>query len=350
VKSEIDGVPSRGAEIARFGTAGHMVAAEYIRRCLEFGNKTDVTSIPMLVESVFQKEVGLRPGLADELVEVATGWAHRHIFEVGRIVGVEENMRLDSDYQPMLESEEEDEAYISSTLDLLEIEDILCIVTDWKWGYKIDHDPLQLEFYAWMAAKKYPQLERFVVRFDSVRWGVVKEREFDVDDLARADKKIRRLIRLFEQEEKWLPTPGDACSLCDYPCPAVAELPRLPIESEGEARTAAERWILLEKELKETKDAMKGWVSRNGNLVHNGVEFGYQPQGDIKIDDVMGFIESATERDINPYDFLSVPLTGLKKLKEGDDWPEWIEDISSSGRSLRFTTKKRPKGERDEEG
>jgi len=197
--------------------------------------------------------------------------------------GHEEMLAIDDEFD---ECEFSDGSY-RGILDVIDIEDTHCVVTDWKsqphiiakgelddpLGYGV---PEQLTGYAWLASKLYPYLETFTVRIFYNRYGFYHESPRTLDDVARYEENLLMKEQKISEIDSWDPIPGKQCQYCDFihMCPLAQDTSNDQIISQAQAVSAGQRVQVMDNLSKALKEKLKDYINANDN-VRIGEGYGY---------------------------------------------------------------------------
>lgn len=320
------------------GSAVHAAIAAYIRHLRDEGLATDVTWAPQALEEAEKTLKGRKPdgGIWEEVEGMFRTFVDSHAFDPSRIAEVEKMERISL----------EDGTQFWGVIDLLEVrEDGLAVVTDWKtdWAVRsqseVERD-FQLRTYAWMVARLYGY-EEVVCRLDFVRHGAVREVLLGPEDVARTERRIIRTIKHIRAEKEWSPSPGTHCSWCPWSddCPAVSDLPA-QIYSLEDARRVAGEILVLEKQIRDRKEALKAWTAVEGPIIVGGQEFGHHESRSLRITNIPAFVQLMEGAGKDPYGLLSVDGRKISPYLRDPWMKERLEEISEEIVTTRFGSRK----------
>lgn len=312
----IDKVPEAPSVPLEIGKLVHQIIAAYDMHLLDNGLQTDVTVLSDLTRKIFfnppePHHLGLDH--LEEIEQIIETFGGSHLFNPATTVGIEEHIKL-----PL-----GPEMFFWSVLDRLEIDGKTAIIVDYKtdWQIRSQSDAekdLQLQIYAWIVSKEYPQVENFRGRLEFVRHAVVREVEIDAAVVAKTEQKVLAMIDQIEKETVFAPRPGAACSWCGYVemCPALKNLGagQVICKSREDAVRIAGELALLEKQIEDRKKALKLWCTVNGPVENNGLAWGFFLTIYKGVEDAKRFAEIVTKHGKDPYDFFSVDGRKIKPL------------------------------------
>ncbi|MDX9976290.1 MAG: PD-(D/E)XK nuclease family protein [FCB group bacterium] len=347
-------VASTLQEIGQAGKVLHAFFEFYVRACLGAGAQTRLSLVPNLFEDAWNScrheaaekgETFLSPRQRENLFEAAKAFADTHLIDVDAVAAVEDRLAVDASMRPVEWFDRS--AWFRGVLDLLEFpEPTFARITDYKSGWKIEVDPLQMRVYAWLVFSLYPKVMRVECVLDYTRFNVQRSQEFNRDDHAGLDGEIRGLIARIDADTELLPTPGAACASCPYAgaCTA-AVVPLRRIGSDEDARREVENAAILERDLAAVKARIREWCELNGPVDHNGLVWGHHAQGGLGFKSAEAFL-AATEQDGIERKLamacLSVSGTKVKKLKDKKtgEFPPALQAAAVNKRSVKFGAKK----------
>jgi hypothetical protein len=274
----VDKVSERWVRVeAERGKAAHDAIAALIEYCMAQEIEVADLEDEMLREAL-QKHLSHRilseAGLVFEWLRL---WRDRFKLP-NNIHGVEEKIAIDEEYDECLW---EDASY-RGILDLNQITNEHCIITDWKSQPHIVPEseldkPIgsdiaeQMTHYAWLAWKMYPYLKTFTVRIWYLRYGFYHETNRSIEDLILYEHALLVKERKIAEIDNWDPIPGKHCQYCDYihMCPIALDLsPSNPeIITQEQAVLGAQRVTVMEALVKDIKGKLKLYVNNNDNIV-----------------------------------------------------------------------------------
>jgi hypothetical protein len=342
LKYKIERVDKRKAEPSpamKKGSAFHAGGAAYIRHLQAEGLQTDVTWIDeaMAAARAKMKEEGHRLNTEEwaEVEEILNTFISSHVFEPAAIAEVEEMKRIPLDGGTQF----------WGVIDLLEAKNGRAEITDWKTDQRIrsqaevEKDD-QLGRYAWMTARLYGY-EEVLCRLDFVRFGAVREAVFGPAEIAKAEAGVLNAIDAIAAETEWPATPGSQCSWCAWAeeCQAISDL-QISITTAEDAERVAGEVLVLEKQLKDRKAALKGWTSVEGALVVGGQQFSHFESRGFKATDIIAISRFMEMRDLDPADYFSINNKKLQPLMKDEVFAANIEPHLEETVSTSFRHKK----------
>ena len=278
--------------------------------------------------------------------------------DLGSIVGVEEEVALDENGNPVPWSE----AAYGGYLDLCQIWGNTGRVTDYKCQWNIlTRDELdrhfQLTFYLMLLRKLYPYLRKFEAAIYYARHGFMAVTERTPEQLDACEQEVLVRLEAIKHWKNFDPVPGAHCTVCDgrFDCPKGQDLTPVPgaVITSEQASSVAGRIRVMELVVKELKKQLKEYCKQNGEAVASPTwHFGFVPQK--KVDYPPQLFDKLQELGIASEPFKRVDASGFKKfLKalEHED-PVAYDEVMTVANTRTATTFKgyKPGSEQEEEG
>lgn len=202
----------------------------------------------------------------------------------------------------------------------------LGVVRDWKTGRVIENPDDQGRLYSWLYAVKHPTIEEVVGEFYFVRFGNRPRRAiYDAAELratvpgeldAVADELERRY-----REDDWRPRVSDNCRFCAFAasCPKINGriLPFVSIESEEQARAAAEQLQIAAVQKAQIEKALKAWCRMNGPVDLGAETLDFVRSQKLSVPEALVAFRWLKERGIAGdalWNHLTLRTTELRKL------------------------------------
>jgi len=340
----VDKIPEAEGDALKFGGLVHRIIAAYTKHCLECGVQTDITEMPNIVQQCFyEKPAGLDSSRYGDVLNLAQYFADTHQAGLQTLVGCEEWV------QAWLANKKH---LFRGIVDRLDINGDMATITDYKTDFQLRPDSevandFQLAVYAWLVSREYPQVERFVVQLDFVRYNVQRGTTIEKQQLAQVEKQVLGLIGQVEKaiaSGKFPAKPGQFCGWCGYSlqCPAVKDIPAdvKPIAGLEDARKVAEELAVLERQVAVRKEVLKAWCKEAGPVEVNGLTWGFQRVGGMAIENIDEFVRLMNESGLDPRPYLSTNGTKLKKLWNDPEMAEKLAGIAVDKSTTRFEGKK----------
>ena len=349
----IDKLPVERPALIRDGAVLHDAIRMYNTWCIKNKQKHGVKIWKKCVDEAIKKE-NIAYENMDGLYELMKSYVDTHEIHYEKIVGVEERIGITQDLQGKLiytlNEWSDPSLFFRLKVDMIEIDKQVARITDYKTGYRIYQDPLQLQIYAWGLSKIFPEVTTFEVNIDYVRHEFNSREIIDIDDIAHIEKKLLLKIEEIENDTKFKPQIGEACSWCGcwkY-CPAVRdfkELKKVPTNEE-EAREIAEELEKIELRKKQLTELLKRYCDDAGEISFGGYTYTYVPIKSLRIGDLRAFKE---EYEASGGDFTEIVNIDTRKVKSlySPTLQELVEKYGEEKVSTRFMKKKK-KREKDD--
>lgn len=333
------------------GRVVHDAIRLYWRHCLKNAVSHDFPKWEECAYLALEKE-SLPTQFYPEVMTMVENYASGHEIDLQSAVGVEEEIAIRRDGSVC--GWTDDDVWFRGVLDYLQIWGDYAKITDYKSGYKVDVDPLQFEIYAWLVNRVYPQVTRFLVEMDFVRFDYQRYFEIREEDLPVIEKKVLTKTSKIEKETKFKATIGDPCTWCGCWrwCPAMKPedvVYKMPDTRESAENLALE--VLKYKKLNSvSKSVLKNYCDKFGSIVSGGQLWHFAVSQSWEIKDVEAFIVTANELGIDVYDCLKVENSAVKKKMDNPVMMELLRKTGKKKVSVKFRDKKyvEPKKEKEE--
>ncbi len=348
----VDRIDERWVRIpAERGSAAHAAIAALLTYCMDQGAAVSDIEDGLIREAIqkhLPHKILSEAGLVFEWLRL---WRDRFVLP-NNVHGIEEKIALDDEYDECAW----DDASYRGILDLNQVTNTHCIITDWKSQPHILPEseldkPLgsdvaeQFTHYAWLAWKLYPHLKTFTVRLWYLRYGFYQETSRSLEDLVLYEHALMIKERKIAEIDNWDPIPGKHCQYCDFihMCPIALDLsPGNPeVISQDQAVLAAQRVTVMEALVKDLKGKLKLYVNSNDDIViSDNWVYGYNhkttKQVDVKEAEVI-----LRDHDRELSEVANVDLKKYKKLlklasKEDPALEGELEDIMKDKHKTEF--------------
>lgn len=226
------------------------------------------------------------------------------------------------------------------------------VICDYKTNrkpYEVMQDPgRQLLLYAWAMSQLYPQVERWVLDLQFLRFDASSQAEVSRDHLQAVEEYLVSQVGciLGRIEANDFPaTPGNHCKSCAaaVQCPVVTETPRVTVWDLADARGLFGIWLAMEAKLDLIKGALRSFVEANGPVELNGEWVGlYGGEQELTFPDVPKLIEVLRGLGIDPLDCLKSDDLRLRKM--ADEHPELVQAGVWKPKSVWFVHRASPPG------
>lgn len=340
-KRYIDKVSEPQSRPGRVGSAFHRFAEMYGRHCMENGIQSDISVIPELVKKAtytgdWSGET-MGSDIYSEVASLAERFGETHIFSPDTIISLEEKLPAgwDPDNNQWPEPNLNNRHTFVGIIDRLELDEDpeTVIVHDYKTSWSVESqsqlekDP-QLRRYAWLVKQEYPQFNNFKIRLDFIRHDIIREAEIGIEAVEDAEEEIIAALNQLQNIDKFDATPGEYCSFCGYSnmCPAFEDKQQIVIHNENRAEKVAREILLLERRLRDRKEALKQFCV-TGSVQVDGTEFGHLKSDSVGIKDIKEIRERLKSMEMDPDNYLYVKTRKLKSLLDSDEIHEELEDL-----------------------
>jgi len=358
-------VPQAQSRPLMLGKLIHVVLEKYVKHLKGAsyppGLHTDHQALAGIVEEVWTRReqheaVGLPEEAREEYDALVEAAREQVAVEPERVVACEARIALTRDMKET--GWLDDDVWLRAVVDRLEIspEGRLKVV-DYKSGWGIDEDPLQVSLYAPVVRAAVPGSDPVVdVEVHYLRHGFRDESEVIEERGERALRWARRVsARLAKSmsERHWPPTPGPGCRECPVfnDCPARVQAgPYYGIDSEERARHALEEFVMAEEARERVRHDLKLWVDEHGPVRNNGMV----AHLDVKLSDeypagaVHRFLLDA--KVLDPMDYFRCDKRAVDKLARKDkEFEKKVKAAATQKASQRFEVEKDSGGRGDED-
>lgn len=322
-----------------FGKVIHLIVADIIKAQV----RQEAYDVSVLLNRHMTHELLPRMREMQDVLEI---FSHRFEFNRNHVVGVEENMAIDTGGNEA----SWDNAYLRGVLDLLEIDGAHATIVDHKTQYNIlsksqmDNN-LQLTMYCYLAKCCYPQLQKFTVKIYFARYGAYRSSTRTLQDLDKFRQEVDISIAKIENIEEWVPIAGAGCAFCEYihSCPLAQYDPKGMNPPEVMTAQQAVREARLirvrEEQIKTAKERLKGYCASNGDIQVSGdYAFGFVANDVTNWDPTE--VKAVFKKHNHEIDgHISFSKTALQRLinqaKRLD--PEFANDLERAGKQTKET-------------
>jgi hypothetical protein len=264
------------------GTIMHTFSQRVIEECIENQEKLYPTEMakPLMVEVIEQSGLPISAPEFDTLMALAWKFVANHQFEWDRVVDMEENYTT-----------EIDGVLFTGRPDLVEIEDRVAIVTDYKTGWAIDPETelkgsFQGRAYTKQILDAYPQIHTVRLLWEYQRWDKQREVVLTRSDLPDIEAMLKSLVARIgrsRETDDWPASPGKWCALC--PAPQKCPIPDMYrgnglVTDDATAKEIAELLLALGAIQKTSKDSLRAWCGEHGPVEVGGMLFDFRAAAD----------------------------------------------------------------------
>lgn len=298
----IDKVPVEEQDILVKGSAIHAILAKYTLTCYQ-ERQTHLYDKWEAIASQVISEMNILPEYEDEIMQDVKSYVEANEVELEGLAGVEEKVAIDKDFKVVGWLDEN--VWFRAIFDKLYIADNIAKISDYKTGYSMSPDTFQLEIYAWLAYRIYPQLEFMQVEFDFTRFSFKKIFEIGKERLPVIQRKVKSRIERISLDTNFNPKINTLCSRCPFwnLCPAIAGMSAkgygiIPVpKTKKEASEMLEMVVAQEKRTDEIKKVLKTYCEEMGEVKMNDMKAFIKPITNIKWD-VAEVLKWATENQV----------------------------------------------------
>ena len=213
-------------------------------------------------------------------------------------------------------------------------------IVDYKTGYSLQTDKLQLETYAFLISKIFPKIKNIFVEFNFVNFAWQKEWEIKLDEISRIEKKILFLIEMVENEKKFPAKLSSHCVNCDYweNCEEMKSKKDKTYILES-PQALIKEYIRLDKKIAEIKNLLKEHCKEKGEIKYNDVVAGIKAIENWKWN-VRELISMCEEKGIDVMDCLNVDKRKITtEIKKRIDLQDIVEKVRKIDITTRFEVK-----------
>lgn len=206
-------------------------------------------------------------------------------FAGGKVLGAEEIIEVDKSGKVCTKGL----GFLKGTLDLVQIEDDMLTITDYKRQYNVISatdltDNFQMQLYAYLAACAHPEVNYIKTRMYFTRYGSFTEIIRSISEVKENHKGFNLIIEAMESKVKRYSKsdedpeaiPGEHCELCEYTsiCPVIDEFDGV-IKDEEDAKKAAALLKLRTVQRESLTDSLKKYTSVHGAIDSGKEKIGY---------------------------------------------------------------------------
>jgi hypothetical protein len=314
-------VPVEEGEILTTGSVIHDILRDYTLECHK-QKKTHLYDVwkDLALETMRRHQV--LPKFENDIMEAVKLYVEANEIELEGLAGVEEKISIDRD----LKETTWEKAWFRAILDKLYLRDDYCKISDYKTGFNLHPDELQLEIYVWLISLLYPHINYFEVELDFTRFNSKRVWQIEKDRIPDIQKKVLNRCQQIEEVQVFDPRVSSLCYDCPLwnLCPAIkqvgGDMPRMPMNPD-EADKLLEEIIAREKDLKESKSLLKAYCEKYGGIVHEDMKAYFKAIENTKYD-IPALLEWANENGKNVIEAFSLDGRKAKKLGIPDDLKE----------------------------
>ena len=278
-----------------------------------------------------------------EVLEMVKNYADSHTVPLESTLGSEEMVAVTRDYKEC--AWDSPDAWFRIVADLLQIAGDMGKITDYKAGWLLTAPKFQLQIYACILSKIYPQVSVWDVEWDFTRHEYQTGFRIEQEELEDIEKMILTKTNRIEKEVKFKCQVGIACSMCSFWhwCPAMKQgrevMFKMP-KTLAEANKLASDLEIYTRWKEESQKLLKQYCDEQGEIITGGRKFGFNVSNKWEIADVSELIVRAEEIGMDIFDVLTVHNTKLKRHMDNPKFVELLKDIGRKKVVVSFSSKK----------
>jgi hypothetical protein len=265
------------------GTIMHSFAQAVIEECIANGEKMYPTEMakPLMVEIIQGSGLPIPAPEFDNLMALAWKFCAHRQFEIDLVVDLEETYSTDING-----------VTFTGKPDLVEIDDRVAIVTDWKTSFAIDpatelQGSFQGRSYAKQIFEAYRQVHTVRLIWEYQRWDKTREVVLTRSDLADIDAMLSTLMaRITRSREtgEWPASPGKWCALC--PAPQKCPIPSGyrgdgQVTDDASAQEVANLLVAIDALRASAKKTLRAWCGEHGPVTVGDLLFDFEAAPDF---------------------------------------------------------------------
>ena len=227
----------------------------------------------------------------------------------------------------------DEKCWLRGIVDVLRKDQHQAKIIDYKTGYSFYRDKFQLDFYAYLIWKLFPDLQRLQVELDFVNFDWQKTYEIDLYNIEDIGDKVRGMIGKVEGDREYKPQVGSKCQNCEYweYCEAFKGKKTVKQEDKGQI---LETVIVMEKKLKELKEVLKNHCEKYGEVICNDMRAHFKETEKI-LWNVPELLKRCEGDGVDIIPALSIDNRKIKKYNL-----EFKGEVTHREKMLRFTIEK----------
>lgn len=320
------------------GDKVHTLIAEYLSYCRDNAYPTYYAfEIPVLESAI-----------EDEVRSIMDTFIKSHVFDwnLMQTCQIEQPIAYNKEWARV--DWDSPEAWMRLKRDQLHIENDMCVITDFKTNRAIDFTPdafekkpltelLQLAIYAYSAYLEYPDMERFLIRLDFVRYGMggIRKRLLTKDEILSVPEILNGKIHIVEGDGEYLPRVSDYCNYCAFVsrCPegkrVFEDSGDSLIVTAADASGAAERLKMAKVIAGKLEKQLRVYVENNGpvDVAHESLDYHVSNVTKYFFQDVY---KTLTEAHVSPAEIfakMDLSQTATENLLKALDKKQLMTDL-----------------------
>lgn len=332
--------------IMMVGSVVHDAIARYNNHCIKNQLEHDYPMHEQFILEAFEAH-NLAPEYNQEVRGMVKDFCDRHEVDLESVVGAEEEIAVNRNWEQREWMDED--VWMRSIIDYLQIQGDVAKITDYKTGYSMATPEFQLKIYALIVKKIYPQIMKFHVEVDFVRFEYQKDFVIGADELILFEEELLTKIRRIEADTEFKPKVSVACSYCGcwQGCPAMKKQDVgfvMPMNHE-EAVDLALKVEKNERLLAESRKVLKEYVDVCGDVVAGGKKHYFKVSKSYRFDSISKLIVEAEEAGIDIHDILTVDKKKMGKMMKNENFRKIVEKVGTKSVSVKFSNKKQAEEE-----
>lgn len=273
------------------GAVSHDYFSEYTKFCAEHRYETHIDFMDQVRPANNQ--------IVDDVTDIMQTFIDSHTFDWGLISNLHSEQAIAFDRNWNVVAWDSTEAWFRMKIDEHHLERDLLVVRDFKTDRAIQftqktfsEKPLlqipQLAIYAYGVSilPDYKDLQRFLVLFDYVRYGLggVRKRVVDREELGAVPTFIEEEIAKIEADTEFAPRISSFCDYCGFTMKCSAMQKALEdsgdfiLQTEAEAQALAEKVRALAVSVGNYKAKLRSWVDSNKPLIVGNESLDFHPK------------------------------------------------------------------------
>ena len=302
-------------EVMAIGRAVHDAVDMVIKECIKDGvpRKPEIWE-KCASKAIMKNHITIMKSITDirRMVKV---FAMERELDIKTVVGSEQQFALDRKNKSC--DWRAKETYFRAKVDLLQVQDNIGKITDFKTGRTVRKDEFQLKAYAWVTMCIYPQLEGIEVCYDYLSKDLITHPKVILrKDLDKIQEEILTKCRIIDEATEFEAVRSRLCDYCQVKsvCKLMKKGGKVykdmitkqieesvkPPKTKNEALKLAGEYLVIRDRMKEIKEKLQGYIENKGELNHEGHKF-YITEGSVSysIRDLEEFLKDA--KNMNYY-------------------------------------------------
>ena len=337
------------------GSFAHEVTDQYFKHLVKSGQPSDFKMIESLAHIAWinrgnSPEWGLIPEADfDEMMGLFYAIREDCIIDPKRVVASEQGASFNEKWEPV--GWDHKDVFFRARIDRLELgDDLVAKVWDLKTGRRIDRDANtpQMRRYAFVTSLILPEAVKIEAELYYPRKRAAYSVAFAPGEVAGVKDEIVRVSDQVEAMRAKGVWPAKPNFLACRDCPVFARCPEKvalegkakPARSRGEADRLVQKWLMLNRDLDETKALLKEYVDMSGGVQTSGMIADYSVSHRLSWD-TERLYKVLEGEGLNPLRFLRGDPTAIsKEVGKNAKLKAQLEPITKDKASTSFTLKR----------